>query len=183
MIIAVCTHCPWIRCVITVNAWLHMKGRITTRSGLRGECHRHGWKYVSAITPRVNVGLLMMSGIYDCCHHYQSENRPSLASLRSFWFTFRYWIRTDSHIPCRFPAMTLPLSCHSPFCLTRAGRPHAVSGRPMLVQTYHAVPMPFPCRSPAANLPRPREVAFRTAYSWHGRGTAWHVWIKQGRTV
>jgi hypothetical protein len=25
---------------------------------------------------------------------------------------------------------------------TRAGRPHAVSGRPMLIHTYHAVPMP-----------------------------------------
>jgi hypothetical protein len=29
---------------------------------------------------------------------------------------------------------------------TRAGSPHAVSGRPMLIHTYHAVPMPRPCR-------------------------------------
>jgi hypothetical protein len=29
---------------------------------------------------------------------------------------------------------------------TRAGRPHAVSGRPMLIHTYHAVPLPRPCR-------------------------------------
>jgi hypothetical protein len=41
----------------------------------------------------------------------------------------------------------------------------------------------IPCRSPAANLPWPWEVAFRTAWSWHGKGTAWHVWIKHGRTL
>jgi hypothetical protein len=29
---------------------------------------------------------------------------------------------------------------------TRAGRPHAVSGRPMLIHTDHAVPLPRPCR-------------------------------------
>jgi hypothetical protein len=28
---------------------------------------------------------------------------------------------------------------------TRAGRPHAVSGRPMLIHIYHAVPLPRPC--------------------------------------
>jgi hypothetical protein len=28
---------------------------------------------------------------------------------------------------------------------TRAGRPHAVSGRPMLIRTCHAMPMPRPC--------------------------------------
>jgi hypothetical protein len=36
-----------------------------------------------------------------------------------------------------------------------AGRQHAVSGRPMLIHTYHAVPMLIPCRHPAATLPRP----------------------------
>jgi hypothetical protein len=51
---------------------------------------------------------------------------------------------------------------------TRAGRPHAVSGRPMLIHTYHAVPMPLSCRA----VPWPWEVAFRTAWSWHGMGTA-----------
>jgi hypothetical protein len=30
---------------------------------------------------------------------------------------------------------------------TRAGRPHAVSGRPMLIHTCHAMPMPCPCRA------------------------------------
>jgi hypothetical protein len=35
---------------------------------------------------------------------------------------------------------------------TRTGRPHAASGRPMLIHTYHAVPMPFPCRFPAVTL-------------------------------
>jgi hypothetical protein len=50
---------------------------------------------------------------------------------------------------------------------TRAGRPHAVSSRPMLIHTYHTVPMPHPCRA----VPWPWEVAFRTAWSWHGTGT------------
>jgi hypothetical protein len=35
---------------------------------------------------------------------------------------------------------------------TRAGRLHSVSGRPMLIHTYHAVPLAWPS-----------EVAFRTA--------------------
>jgi hypothetical protein len=30
---------------------------------------------------------------------------------------------------------------------TRTGRTHAVSGRPMLIHTYHAVPMPLLCRA------------------------------------
>jgi hypothetical protein len=34
--------------------------------------------------------------------------------------------------PFRYPAILQ----------TRAGRPHAVSGRPILIHTYHAVPMP-----------------------------------------
>jgi hypothetical protein len=58
---------------------------------------------------------------------------------------------------------------------TLAGRQHAVSGRPMLIHTFHAVPMLFPCRNPAATLPWPWEVGFRKAYSWHDRGTAWYV--------
>jgi hypothetical protein len=33
-----------------------------------------------------------------------------------------------------------------------AGRQHAVSWRPMLIHTYHAVPMLFPCRHPAMTL-------------------------------
>jgi hypothetical protein len=56
---------------------------------------------------------------------------------------------------------------------TRAGRPHAVSGRPMLNHTHHAVPKRLSCRA----VPWPWEVVFRTAWSWHGRGTAWCVWI------
>jgi hypothetical protein len=62
---------------------------------------------------------------------------------------------------------------------TRAGRPNVVSWRPMPIHAYHADPMPLPCRA----VPWPWEVAFRTAWSWHGRGTAWHVWIKHGRTM
>jgi hypothetical protein len=49
---------------------------------------------------------------------------------------------------------------------TRSGRPHAVSGRSMLIHTYHAVPMSLS----RCTVPWPWEVAFRTAWSWHGRG-------------
>jgi hypothetical protein len=48
---------------------------------------------------------------------------------------------------------------------TRAGRPYAVSGRPMLIHTCRAMPIPFPCRA----VPWPWEVALEL----HGRGTAW----------
>jgi hypothetical protein len=30
---------------------------------------------------------------------------------------------------------------------TRSGRPHAVSGRQMLIHTYHDAPMPLSCRA------------------------------------
>jgi hypothetical protein len=53
--------------------------------------------------------------------------------------------------------MTLSLPCHCPAilrqCRTRAGRPHAVSGRTMLIHTYHDVPMPRPCHYPAILRP------------------------------
>jgi hypothetical protein len=48
---------------------------------------------------------------------------------------------------------------------SRAGRPHAVSGRPMLIHTYHAVPM-----LPHAALCRGLEKSFSER---HGRGMAW----------
>jgi hypothetical protein len=51
----------------------------------------------------------------------------------------------------------------------QAGRPHAVSGRQLLIHTYHAVPMPLSCRA----VPWSWEAAFRTTRSWHCRGTAW----------
>jgi hypothetical protein len=40
------------------------------------------------------------------------------------------------------------------------------------IHTHHAVPLPWHW-----------EFAFRTSYSWHGRRTAWYVWVKHGRTV
>jgi hypothetical protein len=43
---------------------------------------------------------------------------------------------------------------------TRADRPHAFSGRPMIIHTCRAVPWHW-------------EVAFRTAWSWHGMGATW----------
>jgi hypothetical protein len=53
---------------------------------------------------------------------------------------------------------------------TRAGRPHTVTGRPMLIHTYHAVLILLPCRA----VPWPWEVAFRKAWSWHGRARHGH---------
>jgi hypothetical protein len=54
----------------------------------------------------------------------------------------------------------------------------AARGRKM-ASHQHAVS----CRHPAATLPWPWKVAFRKAYSWHGRGTAWYVWIRLKRSV
>jgi hypothetical protein len=52
-------------------------------------------------------------------------------------------LKANSHIPCRSPAAVLPRPCRYPAILRRrAGRPHAISGRPKLIHTYHAVPMP-----------------------------------------
>jgi hypothetical protein len=60
-----------------------------------------------------------------------------------------------------------------------AGRQHAVSGRPMLIHTYHAVP--FPCCSHAVTLPRPcpdPAMALRGRFqkcifmAWQGNGMA-----------
>jgi hypothetical protein len=54
---------------------------------------------------------------------------------------------------------------------TLAGRQHAVSGRPMLIHTYHTVPMLFSCRHPATTLPWPWENAFRKTFvAWQGNG-------------
>jgi hypothetical protein len=61
--------------------------------------------------------------------------------------------------PCRDPATTLPVPSHYLSilrqCRTRAGRSLAVSGRPMLIHTCHAVPLPRPCHYPATTLPLP----------------------------
>jgi hypothetical protein len=77
-------------------------------------------------------------------------------------------LKANSHIQCRSHAIPMPLPCRDPAILRMwAGRPHAVSVRPMLIHTYNAVPVPFPCRV----VPWPWEGTFRTAYSWHSRGT------------
>jgi hypothetical protein len=59
-------------------------------------------------------------------------------------------LRADSHTQCRSPAANVPRPCHYPpilrQCRTLAGRPHAVSGRPIIIHTYHAVPLPRTCR-------------------------------------
>jgi hypothetical protein len=50
---------------------------------------------------------------------------------------------------------------------TRAGRPHTVSGRPMLIHTYHAVPMPRCAVALRGRFQNGMVVA------WHGYGMAW----------
>jgi hypothetical protein len=54
---------------------------------------------------------------------------------------------------------------------TRAGRPYAVSGRPMLIHTYHAFPMPR-C---AVALRGRLQNGMVVAWQGNGMGTAWHV--------
>jgi hypothetical protein len=86
---------------------------------------------------------------------------------------------------------------------TGAGRPHAVSGRPMLIHTYNAVPMPRLCRGlesslserhicgmagerhgnglTCVNQTRPHcvnqigKTQSKPLAERHGRGTAWYV--------
>jgi hypothetical protein len=62
---------------------------------------------------------------------------------------------------------------------TQAGSPHAVSGRPMIIHTYNAVPMPH-C---AVALRGRFQNEMAVAWQGNGMGTAWHVWIKHSRTV
>jgi hypothetical protein len=83
---------------------------------------------------------------------------------------------------------------------TWAGRPLAVSGRPMLIHTCHAMPTPRPCRlyrglekslseRHGRGMARARHVMCESNTaalcksngkdnqntSWHGMGTAWYV--------
>jgi hypothetical protein len=51
-------------------------------------------------------------------------------------------------------------------------RQHAVVGRPMLIHTYHAVRLLFPCRHLAATLPRPCHGVERSLSERHIRGMA-----------
>jgi hypothetical protein len=55
---------------------------------------------------------------------------------------------------------------------TRTGRPHAVSGRPMLIHTCHA----------HTALCRDLEKSLSERHG-RGMGAAWHVCIKHGRTI
>jgi hypothetical protein len=82
-------------------------------------------------------------------------------------------LKANSHIPCRYHAVLLPRTSHFP-TVPNAGR--SPTGRLWTADVISHI-----CRSHAAPVSWPWEVAFRTAYSWHGRRTAWHVWIKHGR--
>jgi hypothetical protein len=54
---------------------------------------------------------------------------------------------------------------------TRAGRPHTVSERAMLIHTYHAVPMP---RCAVALRSRFQNVMVVAGHG-NGTGAVWHV--------
>jgi hypothetical protein len=54
------------------------------------------------------------------------------------------WYASDNNTP-----VTARCSRKKP---SAAVRPHAVCGRPMLIHTYHAVPLPFPCRGFESSL-------------------------------
>jgi hypothetical protein len=54
---------------------------------------------------------------------------------------------------------------------TLAGHQHAVSGRPMLIHTYHAIPMPSPCCNPA--MASRGHFQEDIIVAWHGNGMVW----------
>jgi hypothetical protein len=56
---------------------------------------------------------------------------------------------------------------------TLAGRQHTVSGRPMLIHTYHAVPMLSPCRDPAMVLRGRFQKGIFVAWQGNGMGMAY----------
>jgi hypothetical protein len=56
-----------------------------------------------------------------------------------------------------------------------AGRPHAVSGRPMLIHTYHAIPMAAPHRGLEKSLSEQHGRGMVWKRHGRGMGTAWHV--------
>jgi hypothetical protein len=72
-----------------------------------------------------------------------------------------------------------------------AGRQHAVCGGSMLIHIYHAVPMLFPCRHPAATLPRPCRGNEKSLSESHIRGMAgeWQgngigtAWERNGKDI
>jgi hypothetical protein len=88
-------------------------------------------------------------------------------------------IRTASEIGMLLVTTFVELRLVAGRSRTRAGRPHAVSGRSMLFHTYHAVPMPC-C---AVALRSRFHNGMVVALHGNGTGAAWRVWIKHGRTV
>jgi hypothetical protein len=58
---------------------------------------------------------------------------------------------------------------------TRAGRLHVVSERPMLIYTYHAVPLPRPYRDPVVALRGRFQNGIFVAWQENDMGTAWHM--------
>jgi hypothetical protein len=58
-------------------------------------------------------------------------------------FPCLFHCRVEGYLIHTYNAVPLLRPCHNrAIHRTRAGRPHAVYGRPMLIHTYHAVPMP-----------------------------------------
>jgi hypothetical protein len=132
-------------------------------------------------------------------HHMQQTSFACDSALLLYFYLMVLLLAALSRIH-KSQAVPLPLPCHDPAILrTRVVRQHAVSGRPMLIRTYHAIPMPRCAVASKGRFPN----GMGTARSWrgmacvnqtwphcvnqmrktqskplaerHGRGTAWYV--------
>ena len=100
------------------------------------------------------------------------------------------WFTHSMPFPCRAHAVPLPccaargLECVFPILFTQCGRVWFTLAMPC---PCHAPTMPFfsrPKHSTAVErLPCCAVALRRTAWSEHGMGMAWQVWIRHGRTV
>jgi hypothetical protein len=111
------------------------------------------------------------------------------------------WLRADSHKPCRSPATTLPLPCHSPTVLNEDRSPTCrlwtADANSHIPCRSHVGPLPWTCRGherslserhirgmACVNQTRPHcvnqmeKTQSKHLAERHGRGTAWYVWIR-----
>ena len=101
-------------------------------------------------------------------------------------------LMADSHVPCRAHAVSMPrpfrdangLECVFPIWFTQCGRVWFTLAMPC---PCHAPTMPFFLRPQHSTAVKRRPCCAaalrRTAWSEHGIGAAWKVWIRHCRTV
>jgi hypothetical protein len=130
-------------------------------------------------------GMLCSKQIDKQWQCYKPAVTDTCSALRCYC-RCKHPVRADSHTPCRSLA-ALKANSHIPCrshailrqCQTRTVRPHAVSGG----RCYFTHTMPFPCRELAVALRGRFQNGIFVAWQGNSMGTAWHVWIKHGRTV